>query len=141
MLSKLMKPGQYRIDYLNPGFQGNPNALAFYVRSEYISPDPYCIEAKRHLMAGLCLLRQENLEDNLVGIYIDIDGSALNLHPAFNQLLQDISTGLVSRIFSTHPSDLLGNASMRWKLEELQDKVGPIELVWPETLSLSRQIN
>jgi hypothetical protein len=138
MLETLKKPGQYRIDYLNTHLQGNPDALAFYIRSTYSHPAPYCIEAKHHLMAGLCILEDFGLNDRLLGVYIDIDSISIRKHFAFEQLVLDISVGMVKHLFCIHPEELLGIESMRRKLDMLQQKMGTFDVLCYNDLVSSR---
>jgi len=128
MFETLRKQGSYRIDYLNQAARGSPEAFAFYVRGELEQGAPYSVSAKRHLRAGLNIIRKNMNCDFLVAIYLDIN-TAQNLHrPAYLQMKQDLHAGYFHRVFTLHAADLIGDNAVMEDLIKLSQDISGLDV-------------
>jgi hypothetical protein len=127
MLNTLLKFGSHRVDYFDQT-AGNPQAFAFYVRGGMAADERYSHEAKHQLYGGLAVIRAQLGLENLAAVYIDIDELANLQRPAYQQMKQDLLSGMFTRVFVFDVSALFGEPAAEADLAELAAKLGKFEL-------------
>lgn len=137
MLETLMRPGGYRVDYLNDG--NHPSAFAFYVWGDAPTLGHSSRMARRHLYAGLEVICDALGLENLAAVYLDV-GSGRS---AYAQMMADLRAGLFRRVFVFSVYDLITAQSGCEDLKKLYQEVDGFELIVlekntrrPEVLSL-----
>jgi hypothetical protein len=129
MFETLMRPGSYRVDYLNEAVVGKPSALGFYVCGELPPEAPYSLAARSHLLSGLVLIHQHLGPENLAAVYLDVHTPPSMDRPAFAQLKRDVRTGMFRKIFVS--SDCITHHKERLieELMQLSFEVGDLKLI------------
>jgi hypothetical protein len=140
MFETLMKYGGYRIDYINRNIARTPDAFGFYVRGDLPHNAAYSAVAKRHLVAGLDVIQREIGRNHLVAVYLDVIAHSSRQPAAYQQLLQDLRSGLFRRVFVYQSLDLFANADVRGDLENLTGEVDEIEIVFYDAGFLEKMI-
>ncbi len=89
MYQKMIRAGNFSVDYLNPSQMGKPESIAIYISGNAESGIPVCKDAKRKLLGMLMLLMRNSESHNLVAVYIDISGAGQVNLSAYRQMLLD----------------------------------------------------
>jgi hypothetical protein len=110
MFEALMKFGGYRVDYLNRDRAGSSLALGLYVLGGLPANQSYSRAAKRNLVTGLCLIREQHEEYNLVAVYLDVNSPNEAHRPAYQQMKRDMKAGMFHRLCVPVVRDLISNS-------------------------------
>lgn len=105
MYQKMIRAGNFSVDYLNPSRRGKPESLAIYISGTTESGIPVCKDAKRKLLGMLMLLMRNSESQNLVAVYIDISGAGQVNLSAYRQMLLDKEKSIFSKIIVVDPDD------------------------------------
>jgi hypothetical protein len=98
MYQKMIRAGNFSVDYLNPSRMGKPESIAIYISGNTEAGSPICKDAKRKLLGMLMLLMRDSESQNLVAVYIDISGAGQVNLSAYRQMLQDKENSIFSKI-------------------------------------------
>ncbi len=109
MFETLMKFGGYRVDYLNMDRAGSSAALGLYVLGDLPAHQSYSRMAKHNLFTGLCVIREQHEDQNLVAIYLDINSPDEVQRPAYQQMKRDMKAGMFRRLCVPVVYDLVGS--------------------------------
>jgi len=129
MIETLMIQGGHRIDYLNEDAAGTPEAFGFYVHGRLANQEPYSLEAKHHLYAGLSAIQQQLGYENLVAIYVDVSSAEVKNRPAYRKMKQDMLAGKFRRVFTVVSNDLLDDRATLKDLLNLYEELEGFEWI------------
>lgn len=110
MFETLMKFGGYRVDYLNKDRVGSSSAMGLYVLGDLPAHQSYSRMAKRNLFTGLCVIREQHEDQNLIAIYLDVNSPDDAHRPAYQQMKRDMKAGMFHRLCVPVVYDLVGSA-------------------------------
>ena len=112
MFETLMKFGGYRVDYLNMDRAGSSAAMGLYVLGDLPAHQSYSRMAKHNLFTGLCVIREQHEDQNLVAIYLDINSPDEAQRPAYQQMKRDMKAGMFRRLCVPVVYDLVGSTEL-----------------------------
>lgn len=129
MFEIMMQFGGYRIDYLNLNAAHQSDAIGFYACGRLDINHRYSQQARHNLLAGLHWITCTQNLANLVAVYLDVYNEVEDLLPGRQKLIEDILSGMFTRVVISLPAENQENDNSLSGLSERLHTVDAIELI------------
>jgi len=127
MFNRLMKNKSSFQEYINFKIAGHRQAFGLYIRAFQHDDEPYCYEAKHRLFLCLDYIHQYLDETKLVAIYVDIISDQESETIGFDQMIQDINSGIFTKFLTFDLIELMNDAKINEKIHHVSRQIEQLE--------------
>ena len=127
MFNRIMNKKSSFQEYINFKIAGHRQAFGLYIRAFQHDDEPYCYEAKHRLFLCLDYIHQFLYETKLVAIYIDIISDQESETKGFNQMVQDINSGIFTKFLTFDLIELMNDVKISEKIHRVSLQIEQLE--------------
>ena len=127
MFNRIMNNKSSFKEYINFEIAGNRQAFGLYIRAFQHDDEPYCYEAKHRLFLCLDYIHQFLDETKLVAIYVDVISDQESETKGFNQMVQDINSGIFTKFLTFDLIALMNDEKISEKIHRVSQQIEQME--------------